>query len=177
LLGLAVCCFMVSMSFYLCCSTFMAADFALSGNVVSTCLARISASVSIMSSVSSCCLSDHSQSAFSTCTVGAARAGGGFVPSTCICWSRRAHLVAPSTSSRFRSLFLNASRDRNYWYTDGVRSFSDGSPVILFLCFAPIAAWSYFSTDYTFSVSFFSSPAGAMVWACPFVGWVEVSLS
>ncbi len=86
-------------------------------------------------------------------------------------------MVAPSISSRFRSLFLNASRDRNCWYTDGVLSLSDGSPVLLSLCFAPIAAWSCFSTDCNFSVSFFISGYGAIVYSFLVYGCVDVSFN
>jgi hypothetical protein len=100
-----------------------------------------------------------------------------FTPSTCSCFNRRVHFVAPSISSRFRSLFLNASSDRNYWYTEGVLSFSDGSPVLLSRCFAPTAAWSCFSTDCTFSVSFFISSYGAIGYSFLGYGCVDVSFN
>ncbi len=126
--------------------TCFAAVFAFSGCVKATCLSRISSSGSTMSWSSFCYSSGVICCVCTTCAVGTITVTPCFTPSTCSCFNRRVHFVAPSISSRLRSLFLNASRDRNYWYTEGVLSFSDGSPVLLFLCFAPIAAWSYFST-------------------------------
>ena len=130
-----------------------------------------------MSWSSSCYSSDALWCVCTTCAVGTVDVTPCCTPSTCSCFNRRVHFVAPSISSRFRSLFLNASRDRNYWYTEGVLSFSDGSPVLLSLCLAPTAAWSCFSTDYIFSVSFFRSGLLLAGWLFCCYGCVDVSFN
>jgi hypothetical protein len=162
---------------FLFCRICLAAVFAFSGYVSATCLANISSSDSIVSWSSSCWSSDAIWFLFTVCAVGIAGATPWFTPSTCIYFSRRAHFVAPSISSRFRSRFLNASRDRNCWYTEGVLSLSDGSPVLLSLCFAPIAAWSCFSTALIFSCRSLISLVAAPGAVDPLAGWVDVSFS
>ena len=94
---------------------------------------------------------------------------------TCSWLRKRTHIVAPSISSRFFSLFLKPSTERNREWTDGVRSFV--SPDRLALCFAPIAAWSYFSTAYIYPVSFFIADVASIGSRVVLVGYVEESLS
>jgi hypothetical protein len=70
-------------------------------------------------------------------------------------------MVAPSISSTFFSLFLNPSMDRKSEWTEGVLSLA--SPFALYLCFAPIAACSCFSTPSILVVSFRMSDTSSLV--------------
>jgi hypothetical protein len=129
------------------------------GLVSSTCLSRISSAVSISMSSSSSMVGNGCLYIFrfssTTRVVVVVFCPVDVALSTYICARKRAHLVAPSISSRFFSRFLNPSTDRNNEWTDGVLSF--WSPVRLDLCFAPIAAWSCFSNAYRLSCIFLSS--------------------
>ena len=158
---------------------FIAAALACAGLVRSTCLFRISSSVSTSSSSAISCTYDGVWVGFcySCCVVGASVVSGELIPVTCNCFKNLAHLVAPSISSKLRNLFLKFSRDRNCEWIDGVRSFSIHSPFMLDLWLAPIAAWSYFSTPLINSFSAFIS----FVWAGGVVAaaasYVEVSFN
>jgi hypothetical protein len=95
--------------------------------------------------------------------------------STYSCLRSFAHGVTPSNSSRLRRRFLKPSTDRNRECTVGVLSFS--SPVRLVLCFAPIAAWSCFSTAWIYSWIFLNSLVAATGAVDPLACWVDVSFS
>ena len=60
-------------------------------------------------------------------------------------------MVAPSISSTCLSLFLKPSMDKKSEWTEGVLSLT--SPFALYLCLAPIAAWSCFLTPSILDVS------------------------
>ena len=83
--------------------------------------------------------------------------------------------MAPSISSTCFSRFLNPSMDRKSECTEGVLSFV--SPLALALCFAPIAACSYFSTPSILPVSFMISDVASYGARVLLVGWVEASFS
>jgi hypothetical protein len=154
--------FVVSLPFF---SVFRAAALACAGFVRSTYLSKISSSVSGSSSMVGIGVGGVVLEAVPTCAVGVCCCPYDVALFTCNWLRKRAHVVAPSMSSRFFSLFLKPSTDRNREWTDGVRSFV--SPWILALCLAPIAAWSYFSSAVIWAVSFFISAVGASA------GWVS----
>jgi hypothetical protein len=158
---------------------FIAAALACVGLVRSICLFRISSSVSTssLSTISGAYDSVWFGFCVSSCVVGASVVFGELIPVTCNCFKNLAHFVAPSISSKLRNLFLKFSRDRNCEWIDGVRSFSVHSPFMLDLCFAPIAAWSYFSTPFIISCSVFSSFVWAGVVAALPASYVEVSFN
>ena len=95
--------------------------------------------------------------------------------STFSCLRNFAHWVAPSNSSRLRRRFRKPSTDRNRECTVGVLSLC--SPLRLVLCFAPIAAWSCFSTAWIYSCSYLISLVAATGVVDPLAGWVDVSFS
>jgi hypothetical protein len=115
---------------------------AYAGCVNATCLPSMSSSVSISSSMVASGGLDTKRVVFRTCTVGA-MSPFYCTLSTYSCLRKWAHFVTPSISSRLLNRFLKPSTDKNKECTDGVLSVY--SPVRLVLCFAPIAACSYFS--------------------------------
>jgi hypothetical protein len=147
--GYIVYCDVVAIYGYLAFSmAFLAAALDFSGFVKSIYLVNISFSVSISSSFSSSMVARGGVSVafrvfLSICAVGVLCYPEPTL-STCSCLMKRAHGVAPSISSRFLRRFLKPSIERNKEWTDGVLSLF--SPFALALCFAPIAAWSCFST-------------------------------
>ena len=151
---------------------FRAAALAYAGFVRSTCLFRISSSVSGSSSMVGSWGVGAIFDAFPTFAVGYLNCPVPYTLFTYIYCRKRAHIVAPSMSSRFFNLFLNPSVDRNRECTVGVLS-----AVALDLCFAPMAAWSYFSTAWISPVSFFIADMASAGARASFTGCVDGSLS
>ena len=107
---------------FFCLIIYFTRTWAYAGCVSATYLSIISSSVSISSSMVASGVLAARRDALRTCTVGA------MSPScctllTCNCFRKWAHFVAPSISSKLRSLFLKPSIDKNREWTDGVLSF------------------------------------------------------
>jgi hypothetical protein len=168
--GYPVCLFCASFACYLpLFIVFRAAALAWAGLVRSTCLSSISSAVSGSSSMVGRGVGGVVLDVFPTYAVSVLCCPSGVALFTCSWFRNRAHVVAPSMSSKFFNRFLNPSTERNRECTDGVRSLV--SPFMLALCFAPIAAWSYFSSAFIWAASFFTSAVGALV------GWVSQEFS